>query len=181
MDFQRPNQPIAQPSLDPITPSRIKDFPDKVDAHNEAQPAQPEAALETMRQHIEELNLPAVAIEALKQDDLIAFRVSVSDVNNLCSHNFAFVNATFMPFDQMMKLTANYVPDLSAYIIGLVQSIEAANVIIFVMAGLEETREPSGKFSLDDETTADNNDDSIDQQLLYIQRNEILHAKYVKV
>lgn len=36
---------------------------------------QPEAALETMRHHIEELNLPAVAIDALKQDDLIAFRV----------------------------------------------------------------------------------------------------------
>lgn len=84
----------------------------------------------------------------------------------------------------MMKLTANYVPDLSAYIIGLVQSIEAANVIIFVMAGLEETREPCGKFSLDDdedESAAAGNAESIDQQLLYIQRNEILHAKYVKV
>lgn len=80
----------------------------------------------------------------------------------------------------MMKLTDNYVPDLSAYIIGLVQSIEAANVIIFVMAGLEETREPCGKFSLDDDESTVGHD-SIDQQLLYIQRSEILHAKYVKV
>lgn len=77
-----------------------------------------------------------------------------------------------------MKLTANYVPDISAYIIGLVQSIEAANVIIYVMAGVDETREPSGKFSLDDDETAV---DSIDEQLLYIQRSEILNAKYVKV
>lgn len=81
----------------------------------------------------------------------------------------------------MMKLTANYVPDLSAYIIGLVQSIEATNVIIFVMAGHEETREPTGKFSLDDDDDSTIGNDSIDQQLLYIQRSEILQAKYVKV
>lgn len=76
-----------------------------------------------------------------------------------------------------MKLSENYVPEMSAYIIGLVQSIEESNVIIFVLAGLQETKEPSGKFSLAQED--DSPEDSVDQKLLYIQSNEILDAKYV--
>lgn len=79
----------------------------------------------------------------------------------------------------MMKLTENYVPDMSAYIIGRVQSIDESNVIIYVMAGHGETKEPCGKFSL--ETDEESPDDSIDNKLLYIQRNEILCAKYVQV
>lgn len=85
----RPIEAKKEPSIDANKDTERVAQPSKVQAPNAEQSSTlavapteqradgpPEAALETMRHHIDELNLPTVAIDALKQDDLIAFRVS---------------------------------------------------------------------------------------------------------
>lgn len=97
-----------------------------------------------------------------------------------------------------MKFTESYVPELSNYIVGMIQHLDDTMVTLFVLgkfgyfcflsnlyfifdfflcivflAGNEETKEPKGKFSmaLDEELT--------DANVLNLDRNDIFQAKYV--
>lgn len=56
-----------------------------------------------------------------------------------------------------MKLSDDYAPGLSEFIVGMVQAIDAdsGTVSVHIMAGLEQTADPLGKFSLDTDDNAD--------------------------
>lgn len=84
-----------------------------------------------------------------------------------------------------MKLSDNYMPGMSEYIVGMVQAIGEDNSIsLHIMAGNEETQEPVGKFSLATEKD-DDEENELDGQAAdrsyHVQREDMFDVKYVQL
>lgn len=118
-----------------------------------------DTALETLRRSVPDLQLRA-ANGPLQEKDMIAFRI--------------------------MKLSENYMPGMSEYIIGMVQAVAAdgGTVSVHIMAGWEQTLEPQGKFSL----TANADVDGVGEpaeassdRSYQVQRAEMYDVKYVQL
>lgn len=85
-------------------------------------------------------------------------------------------------------MTDNYVPEMSEYIIGMVNKIDDnGSIIIHVLAGAEEIKEPTGKFSMDEYNSEEGGGDGdcgahkhITEQFVTLQQSELLDAKYVQ-
>lgn len=80
----------------------------------------------------------------------------------------------------MFKMSATYAPELSDYIIGIVQDVSEEDMVtMYVLAGFDETKDPVGKFSLENEDDVDD-DDAINKQIT-IPIGSILSGKHVKL
>lgn len=120
-----------------------------------------DTALETLRRSVPDLQLRA-ANGPLQEKDMIAFRI--------------------------MKLSENYMPGMSEYIIGMVQAVAAdgGTVSVHIMAGWEQTLEPQGKFSLT--ANADGDGDGMGERAeassdrsYQAQRADMYDVKYVQL
>lgn len=133
-----------------------------------------ESALEQLRKNIPQLNLNALVGKA-KENDVLAFRVGFYLVANF-SQYFMY---NFFLF-KLLKLNESYIPEMSEYIIGTVSQIDDTDgsITIQVLAGAEETKEPSGKFSMAEYTSEENADENA-EKIITLQQSELLDVKYV--
>lgn len=106
------------------------------------------------------------------------------------SYILALEEQTVKPYycySQIMKLSENYAPGLSEYIIGMVQSIDvdSDNVSVHIMAGLEQTHDPQGKFSLemdeDDEDAVAQTEKMQPDRTYHVQRQDMFDVKCVQL
>lgn len=73
-------------------------------------------------------------------------------------------------------------PELSEFIIGIIQDITSAEeVIINVLAGFEETKEPGGRFSMKDDEEESEEDVVVGVGLLTTRLADILEPKFVNL
>lgn len=75
----------------------------------------------------------------------------------------------------MFKMGENYVPELSEYIIGTVQDVNEDMATINVLAGFEETKDPIGKFSMDEDAEKDE-----ENQQITLRIDGILSGKIIQ-
>lgn len=87
---------------------------------------------------------------------------------------------------RIMKLSENYMPGMSEYIIGMVQAVAAdgGTVSVHIMAGWEQTLEPQGKFSLttnaDGDGVGERAEASSDRSY-QVRRADMYDVKYVQL
>lgn len=120
------------------------------------QPQQNSTAMEEIRQNVDELNLPQQN-NLPKENDVIAFKY--------------------------LKIGNDYMPKLTDYIIGMVESIdeENKNLKIYILAGNEETKKPNGKFHVPDFDDDDDDDDQDNSDNLVLNWNDMHSVRVVNV
>lgn len=81
---------------------------------------------------------------------------------------------------QIMKLSANYMPGMSEFIVGMVQAVDADTgaISVHIMAGHDQTAQPQGKFSLTDD---DADDAEVPDRTFHSMRADMFDVKYVQL
>lgn len=82
----------------------------------------------------------------------------------------------------MYKMGEHCVPELSEFMIGIIQNMNSEEeVIINVLAGFEETKEPDGRFSVKEDKEEAEDDSVGGVGMLTMRLADILDPKFVNL